>query len=129
MKTAPDILLPGIVPVGKPRMTRRDKWARRPCVLRYREYADDLRQRLAEFTVPAAGMHVRFTLPMPHSWSKTKRREHRGRAHQQKPDVDNLLKAFFDALLKDDSGIWDCRASKVWGESGAIEITLTEDTP
>jgi len=36
------VVVPG-APIPKPRQTRRDKWARRPCVLRYREWADQIR--------------------------------------------------------------------------------------
>ncbi len=32
--------------VGKPRMTQRDKWKKRPCVLRYRAFADELRLKV-----------------------------------------------------------------------------------
>jgi uncharacterized cupin superfamily protein len=40
-------------PVGKPRMTQRDKWAKRPAVLRYREWADRARAAYAGSTVCA----------------------------------------------------------------------------
>ena len=33
-----------VTPVSKPRMTQRDKWKKRPCVLRYRAYCDALRK-------------------------------------------------------------------------------------
>ena len=46
----------------------------------------------------------------------------KGKPHQQKPDFDNLIKALSDAIHKEDSGIWDCRVTKVWAEEGAIEI-------
>ena len=32
-----------IIPLGKPRMTQRDKWAKRPAVLRYRAFKDECR--------------------------------------------------------------------------------------
>jgi Holliday junction resolvase RusA-like endonuclease len=48
---------------------------------------------------------------------------HIGAEHAQKPDVDNLLKAFTDALWPDeDSHVWDVRATKVWGSRGAIWV-------
>lgn len=43
----------------------------------------------------------------------------------KKPDVDNLGKAIFDAVLPDDSGVWDIRMTKVWAETGSIEIKET----
>jgi len=32
-----------ITPVPKPRQTRSDKWKQRPCVMRYRAFADEVR--------------------------------------------------------------------------------------
>ena len=33
-----------IKPVPKPRMTQRDAWDKRPCVLRYRAFKDEVRK-------------------------------------------------------------------------------------
>ncbi|MDY4380363.1 RusA family crossover junction endodeoxyribonuclease [Pectobacterium brasiliense] len=109
-----------ITPLGKPRMTQRDKWQKRPPVLRYRAFCDEV--RLNKITLPESGWHVTFVLPMPPSWSKKKRAEMNGKPHQQKPDKDNLEKALLDAIFDDDSRVWDGRVSKVWGESGQIII-------
>jgi hypothetical protein len=43
--------------------------------------------------------------------------------HQQKPDVDNMIKALMDALYAEDAHIWDLRVTKLWGESGQILIS------
>lgn len=109
-----------ICPLPKPRMTQRDRWAKRPAVLRYRAFCDEV--RLRRLQLPVSGSHVTFVLPMPPSWSKKKRTASAGQPHQQKPDVDNLMKALMDALFADDSGVWDVRVSKIWGESGSIRI-------
>jgi Holliday junction resolvase RusA-like endonuclease len=109
-----------IVPCPKPRMTQRDKWAKRPPVLRYRAFCDEV--RAAGMALPESGAHITFHLPMPASWSGKKRAEMFGQAHQAKPDTDNLAKAVFDACLKDDSGVWDVRITKRWAVRGAIEI-------
>lgn len=109
-----------ITPLGKPRQTRADKWKKRPEVLRYRAFCDEV--RLHKITLPASGYHVIFVLPMPQSWSKKKRAEMDGKPHQQKPDIDNLTKSLLDALFDDDSHIWDVRTSKVWGTAGMIII-------
>lgn len=58
---------------------------------------------------------------MPPSWSEKKRREMEGKPHQQKPDLDNLLKSL-DALYEDDSVIWKISAEKVWAREGFIEF-------
>ena len=42
--------------------------------------------------------------------------------HQQRPDIDNLLKGLMDALLEEDSHIHTVYARKIWSEQGAIEF-------
>ncbi|GAG23977.1 unnamed protein product, partial [marine sediment metagenome] len=32
-----------VTPNTKPRMTKRDKWKKRPCVIKYRKFCDELR--------------------------------------------------------------------------------------
>jgi len=108
-------------------MTQRDKWQKRPCVMQYRAFADQVREKLAlyRFTLPAEGLSVRFDLPMPASWSKRRRNEMRGKPHQQKPDWDNLAKALFDAAMPDDdSGVWQIAGiEKRWADEGSITLT------
>lgn len=100
-------------------MTRRDKWAQRDCVMRYRAFKDKVRE--SGLTLPQPGK-VLFTLPMPGSWSKTKRASLDGQPHLLKPDVDNLLKALLDALYIDDAHIWSVAVEKRWGTAGSIAI-------
>lgn len=104
-----------ITPVPKPRMTRRDKWDKRPRVLRYRAFEDLV--QLNGITIPEDGCHVVFHLPLP-----KRPKFNVGDPHKQKPDVDNLLKALLDSLYKNDSHIWNIQVSKVWSKSGKIEI-------
>lgn len=43
--------------------------------------------------------------------------------HTVKPDLDNLIKAFKDALLTDDSSVWRYgRMTKVWDYEGSIVL-------
>mgnify|MGYP000370789959 CR=1 FL=1 len=109
-----------ILPVAKPRMTQRDKWAKRPAVMRYRAFCDQV--RAAGVELYPCGLHVTFVLPMPASWSKRKRSEMDGQPHQQKPDWDNLAKALCDAVYSDDAHIWDMRVTKLWGQEGKIIV-------
>lgn len=109
-----------IVPVPKPRMTRADKWKKRPATARYWAFKNEV--KLRGINVPEMGTHITFVMPMPASWSKKKRAEHLGEAHQQKPDVDNLTKALLDAIYEDDAHVWDIRTTKIWGEVGRIII-------
>lgn len=122
-----------VTPEPKPRMSQRDKWLSppRPCVAAYRLYCDRLRG-LAEregFRLPDAGLSLVFYLPMPPSWPKKKRATMDGAPHQQKPDLDNLLKAFSDALRPDDSGIWRLDSlEKRWSETGRIHVSVRAAT-
>ena len=108
-----------IVPVPKPRMTQTDKWKKRKPVVQYFSYANHL--KLLKPKVNWTRLSLNFVLPMPKSWSNKKRREMVNKPHQQKPDLDNLVKAFKDALLKDDSKVW-CYGLiiKTWGIEGKI---------
>ncbi len=109
-----------IVPIGKPRMTRRDRWKKRPCVLGYFAFRDQV--RAAGITLPNSGYHVTCIMPMPPSWSRKKRERLRGQMHEQKPDKDNLEKALLDAVFKDDAKVWNGMISKIWGEKGRIIV-------
>lgn len=110
-----------IVPVAKPRMTQSDKWKKRPAVMRYRHFCDLV--RVSGVLLPN-GSSVIFELPMPKSWSKKKRLEMNGKPHQQKPDLDNLLKALADAVHEEDCTIWHYgELIKVWAEEGSIIVS------
>ena len=109
-----------ITPVPKPRQTQSDKWKKRPAVLRYRAFADEV--RLRGVTVEN-GDTITFSLPMPKSWNKMKRLEYVEQPHTVKPDIDNLLKSLLDAVHSDDSHIWTLNGiSKRWGIEGQIVI-------
>lgn len=90
-----------ITPIGKPRMTQRDRWHKRPATAAYWAYKEQV--RLLGICLPESGYHVTFVIPMPKSWSKTKRAQYVGQPHQQKPDKDNLEKALLDAVFDEDS--------------------------
>lgn len=66
---------------------------------------------------------VIFILPMPNSWSKKKKEAMIGKPHQQKPDIDNLLKFVMDSLLPEgDECVHEISAKKIWGEEGKVII-------
>ena len=111
--------------MGKPRMTRADSWKRRPVVLRYWRYKDELRRQAeAHGYTPGYELHIEFYIPCPKSWSKKKVAEMAGKPHQQKPDIDNLLKGFMDCLLDEDKKVWNIRASKYWMTGGIGTIIV-----
>lgn len=127
------IVVPGCPP-AKPRMTRRDKWAKRPCVLRHREWCDRVREAVGDSLPDASRVqYLDWTAVFepPKSWSKRRRREAIGKLHRQRPDRDNIDKAVLDALYPDgDQAIACGRIAKQWGTVAHIEITLCmEETP
>ena len=114
-KATEEILLP-VTPTSKPRMTQRDKWSNRPSVVRYWKFKDEIRVTLPDYYELHSSLFVEFVLPMPKSWSKKKKREYAGKLHKQKPDTDNLMKAFKDALLDEDKGVSVELGIKRWSD-------------
>jgi len=109
-----------ITPNTKPRQTRSDKWNLRPCVVRYRAFADRAR-RLGITIEPGDG--ITFVIPIPKSWSKKKRALMIHQYHTQVPDLSNLLKAIEDAVCPDDSHLSHYSGlKKIWGDKGKIII-------
>lgn len=110
-----------IDPVAKPRMTQRDKWMKRPIVVKYHQFKDLC--RLYNVKLEEQGCNILFNIAMPKSWSKATKAHMDGQPHRQKPDISNLLKALEDAVFKDDSKIWHYAGlKKLWAYEGSIEI-------
>lgn len=110
-----------INPVPKPRMTQSDKWKKRACVMRYRDFKDQC--RCFHVKLPEDGARVIFHIQMPKSWSEKKKGSMAGRWHKSRPDLSNLLKALEDAIFTDDSKISSYGyLCKRWARRGAIEI-------
>lgn len=104
--------------MGKPRMTRRDTWKKRPVVLRYREYCDRIRAAAGQVPQKVYSVIVFAYLPMPPSWSKKKRALMPSQLMQSRPDWDNIGKAVCDALFEEDSVLAGGQAWKFWCEQG-----------
>lgn len=98
---------------------------------RYNNYKVELlgEAKRKNFTVPASGLHVTFYIPMPRTWSQKKKNLHHGFLMQSRPDLDNLVKAFFDALTPEDKFIANLTATKRWVDfpDGWIECSLIEE--
>jgi Holliday junction resolvase RusA-like endonuclease len=117
-----------ITPVPKPRQTRSDRWKKRPCVMRYRAFADKCKLLIGVDGLKT-GDHVRFWLPMPKSWSAQERADACGEPHEGKPDLDNMLKALMDALVKKDEKI-SCFGGVVkrWAPTGSGRIDIGRES-
>lgn len=108
----------GHAPVPKPRMTQRDKWKKRPIVMRYRAFCDVLNLvnnrlggRLKEI-LETGEVRMVFFLPIPKSINQKE-----GDPHQVRPDIDNFIKAVFDAVCEDDAHIYEVKARKQYTEA------------
>lgn len=115
--------------MGKPRMTQRDRWKVREVTTRYWQYKDRLNELALQLNFDPQTMltnyyHMTFYLPMPKSWSETKRKELNGQLHRQKPDKDNLEKGFLDCLCKNDEFVADSRVTKRWCYEGEQRVEV-----
>ncbi len=108
-------------PKPKPRMVKSDKWKKRPIVLKYWAYKDEVLRQAKGYELPDK-IDICFHLKMPKSWSKKKKVLMFGKPHQQTPDVDNILKAIFDIFCKNDSHIWSIKATKYWSNEDLVVI-------
>lgn len=115
-------------PMGKPRQTRSDKWKKRPCVMRYRAWADKARASVPKGESLGIYREISFVayLEFPKSYSVTKRAWLTGQPHFEKPDGDNILKALLDSLFPEDKYIWKFSGEKRWadGQGARIEVEL-----
>ena len=107
-------------PMAKPRMTQRDKWKKRPIVVRWNAYKDIIRLFSSpNFEMPLFDYWMIFTFELPKDWHVSII----GTPHQHTPDKDNLEKGILDIfLLHDDSAVFDGRVTKLWGDIDSIEI-------
>lgn len=115
----------GVIPMGKPRMTQRDKWMRRPTIVRWYEYKDKLQLlgNVQEFKLPQV-LNVTFYIPVSNSWSEKKKQLMIGKPHLLKPDIDNLLKGIMDTFSDKDEYVYEVHARKLWSLEGKIVVTL-----
>ena len=116
-----------IKPCPKPRMTRADRWKKRPIVLKYWDFCNELKRQANWLNyIPGDKVSLIFFIPMAKSWSKKKREQMLGKPHKAKPDIDNLAKAFLDALLTEDSYVYSLTAEKYWSNEPSI-VVLTDE--
>lgn len=89
------------------------RWCR---LTTYNAYKQELRTicEAAGFVPEDGYFTMVFYKHMPKSWRKWKRKLHEWTGNQNKPDLDNYIKAFFDGLMKEDKRIWCHGAMKLW---------------
>jgi len=115
--------------------------AARPRVTRFRTYNPKQKemQRIKNeissifgrepLTCPLA-VYFRFFMQIPRSLSKTKREYLASGPCTKRPDIDNLLKMYLDAMnelvYKDDSQIYSVDSIKVYSFEPRVEIGIVE---
>jgi Holliday junction resolvase RusA-like endonuclease len=96
---------------------------------RYNKYKLDVSAlaKQQHFIFPSIGASIKFFLPVPASWSKTKQNQMHLQYHMTRSDLDNMVKALFDSLMAEDKHIAHFEAAKYWvnAERGHIEIITT----
>ena len=120
-----------VAPFAKPRMTQRDRWAKRQIVKDYFAFRDTVKQEIKRLLALQNNndkksweeLDIGFFIPMPKSWSKKKKLSMAGTPHKQRPDLDNYIKGLLDALLEEDCKVWRISARKIWVDTkGCITI-------
>jgi len=112
-----------ITPLAAPRMTKSDKWAKRECVNRYFAFRNELYALAYNEKYKLENIvNIIFVMPYPASWSEKKKLENYLTPVIVKPDIDNLIKSFLDALKPKDQEVWRISAMKIYGETGCILI-------
>lgn len=123
-----------IVPIGKPRMTQSDKWKTNPnhpnplqrkreVVHKYHLTQNEIRKQANEigFTLGQT-LEAVFFIPMPESWSQSKKDKLVGMPCKEKPDIDNIIKFLLDTFSKEDKSVWKTNCEKRWAYYGSIII-------
>lgn len=120
------IVVPG-PPIGKPRMTQRDKWRQRPAVMRYRAWADRVRAIAGVLPPAERVLSLSWTayFEPPKSWPKKRRLAAIGTKHRVKPDSSNISKGIEDILWPaGDSALADGSYAKRWDWDARLEIRI-----
>lgn len=108
--------------MAKPRMTRQDKWKKRPATTAYWAFKDELTVLCNQVGYSLdKRLYAVFFVEMPQSWSEKKKKLMDGTTHEAKPDADNYLKGISDCLKSDgDSMITPMCGHKVWARKSGI---------
>jgi len=107
--------------MGKPRMTHKDRWEKRPATTRYWAFKDNIKLQARQQGFQLADQYMaKVFIKMPKSWSKKKKESMYGKPHRQKPDWDNIAKGIQDALLEEDSSVWFAVVLKCWWHESKI---------
>ena len=114
-----------VQPIPYARMTRFSKWNKQS--KKYTQYKQYIQLMVKKEKFELSNrLSINFYIPMAKSWTKKKRFQMAYEPHQQKPDLDNLVKGLLDSLFQycgGDHAVCEIRATKYWADEGCIEIT------
>lgn len=123
-----------IVPMGAVRMTQSDRWKtdpnhkdpnkrQREVVARYFNFKSVLLLQSKQMNFELTDkLDIVFLVPMPASWSEKKKSRENKQPVRSKPDLDNYVKAFMDALSVEDGFVWKMTAEKRYAYRGSILV-------
>lgn len=127
-----DFYLFDIIPMGAVRMTKSDTWKLNPnhadpkkrqrkSVTKYFEFKNNIKFQAEKMNIEIKDtLDIVFVVPIPDSFSDKKKAQLNATPCKKRPDIDNYVKAFLDALKKEDGDVWNIKAIKVYGFKGAI---------
>ncbi len=123
-----------VIPMGAVRMSQSDKWKTNPkhtdpnkrqrqVVTEYFDFKTKIKAQAEEmkFLLPEV-LDIVFLIPMPFTWSEKKKVKHNKTKVMKRPDLDNLVKAFMDALSVEDGYVWKITAEKRYSFNGSILV-------
>lgn len=123
-----------VIPMGAVRMTQSDKWKTNPnhinpekrqreAVTKYFDFKDKIRQQAQTMKFKLTGvLEIVFLVPMPFTWSEKKKVRHNKKPVETRPDIDNYVKAFMDAMEFEDGFVWKIVAEKRHAFKGSILV-------
>jgi Holliday junction resolvase RusA-like endonuclease len=124
---------------GRPKFARRGNFVSTYTPTKTRDYetliAEAAKQAMGSsepLKTPIAA-YIYITVPIPASYSKKRSTACLDGLERpcKKPDADNILKAYFDAMngivYEDDSQIVSIHATKCYGTIGMVEVLVKED--
>ena len=128
-------------PVGKgrPKFARRGNFVSTYTPTKTRDYEDLIREAAKQamgssepLKTPVAA-YIYITVPIPQSYSKKRSKACLDGSERpcKKPDLDNILKCFLDAMnnivYDDDTQVVSLHSTKVYGTVGLVEVLVKED--
>lgn len=122
-----------VLPMGAVRTTQKQKFVDESAK-RYRIYKQQIallvKQHIKAPSERPILVDITFYMPIPSSWSQKKKERMNGAVHRSKPDIDNMIKAFFDSLnkiaWKDDNQVYEVHSKKVYSFNPGIGFEIWE---